>query len=120
MKNIESEKQLNKFIKNQGHKNLSYMHQRCRIEQSDREKAFSRLWRNDNKKKSWLNSGFGILQDLFFYTYNIDRFKHYPLLIITNRDRVIAATVIQWLGSNVGFSFLQKALNMCGYKIVKK
>lgn len=118
MKNIESEKQLNKFIKNQGHKNLSYMHQRCGIEQSDREKAFARLWRNDNKKKSWFNSGFGTLQDLFFYTGNI--FQYYPLLIITNRDRVIAATVIQWLGSNVGFSFLQKALNMCGYKIVKK
>lgn len=30
----------------------------------------------------------------------------------------VAATVIQWLGSNIGFSFLETALAQCGYKIV--
>jgi hypothetical protein len=31
------------------------------------------------------------------------------------RDRVVAATVIQWLGSNVGFAFVVDCLRRCGY-----
>ena len=31
-----------------------------------------------------------------------------------------AATIIQWLGSNVGFCFLELALDRAGLKIVKK
>ena len=30
----------------------------------------------------------------------------------------IAATVAQWLDSNIGFAFLREALNGCGYEIV--
>lgn len=36
-----------------------------------------------------------------------------------DRDRVVASTIVQWLGSNVGFSFLEEALKRCGYRIVK-
>ena len=43
-----------------------------------------------------------------------------PLGFNTERDDQIAATVIQWLGSNVGFSFLQEALGKCGFMIVEK
>lgn len=39
---------------------------------------------------------------------------------LTQRDAEVAATVIQWLGSNVGWSFLSEALDRCGYKIVEK
>lgn len=35
----------------------------------------------------------------------------------TYRDRVVAATVIQWLGSNVGFAFVETALRKCGYRV---
>ncbi|MFK4705610.1 hypothetical protein ABIC83_002449 [Roseateles asaccharophilus] len=35
----------------------------------------------------------------------------------TQRDAEVAATVIQWLGTNVGFHFLQTALANCGYKV---
>lgn len=47
--------------------------------------------------------------------------QHYkrPLGQTTLRDRIVAATVVQWLGSNVGMSFLEMALKRCGYKIVK-
>lgn len=38
----------------------------------------------------------------------------------TERDEIVAATVIQWLGSNVGFSFVEQALARCGYRIVKE
>ena len=39
---------------------------------------------------------------------------------INERDRMIVATVIQWLGSNVGFSFLHETLKDFGYIIVEK
>ena len=34
------------------------------------------------------------------------------------RDARVAATVVQWLGSEVGFNFLQEALGKAGYEIV--
>lgn len=37
---------------------------------------------------------------------------------IAESERRCAATVIQWLGSNVGFCFLEMALNRVGLKIV--
>lgn len=36
---------------------------------------------------------------------------------ISDRERQIASTVIQWLGSNIGMSFLECALQRCGRKI---
>jgi hypothetical protein len=43
-----------------------------------------------------------------------------PVLIpdCTARDAQVAATVIQWLGSQVGFFFLEEVLQKVGYKIV--
>lgn len=38
----------------------------------------------------------------------------------TQEQATAAATVIQWLGSQVGFDFLQTALDSCGYDIVPK
>lgn len=38
----------------------------------------------------------------------------------SKRDIEIATTVIQWMGSNVGMSFLQKSLRKCGYIVIKK
>lgn len=48
--------------------------------------------------------------------------QHYkrPLGPTTLRDRIVAATVIQWLGSNVGMSFVEMALARVGYKVVRK
>jgi len=41
-----------------------------------------------------------------------------PLQIITSRDRLIVATVIQWLGSNCGMSFLHEALKRFNATVV--
>jgi len=41
-----------------------------------------------------------------------------PLGDIQERDNIIAATIVQWLGSPVGFSFLSEALEKCGYGLV--
>lgn len=37
----------------------------------------------------------------------------------TQRDASVAATVVQWMGSQVGFAFLQEALAQAGLEIVK-
>ena len=79
-----------------------------------RERAFAIAWRKTNKRIGFLNHGYGTLENLFishekwFVKYNI---------IIKSRDRFIAATIIQWLGTNVGFCWLQEVLKTLGYKI---
>lgn len=36
---------------------------------------------------------------------------------VSDRDRYVAATVVQWLGTNCGFAFMLGALADCGYSI---
>lgn len=84
-----------------------------RIEFNYKEKAFAETWKKENKIESHVNQGQGTLQNLMF-----DR-NNEPCYYITKNDRVIVATVIQWLGTNIGFNFLERALKKCGYKIVK-
>lgn len=37
---------------------------------------------------------------------------------VTQENASVAATIAQWLGSNIGMSFLDLALSRCGYKVV--
>ena len=37
----------------------------------------------------------------------------------TKREAEVAATVIQWLGTNVGFVFLEEVLKEAGYAVQK-
>jgi len=41
-------------------------------------------------------------------------------LIINQRDATVAATVIQWLGTNVGYGFLTECLRRAGLVIIDK
>ncbi len=96
---------------------------RCvRLNQNNpREVAFAQEWdkENDSEWNSGTNHGRGILQDLFINTEpNWPFFHKYYQLFISRRERMIVATVIQWLGSNCGMSFLHSTLGKCGYKIV--
>jgi hypothetical protein len=52
-----------------------------------------------NEKRSWM----------FWYQPSA--------FILTYRERVIMSTLIQWLGTNIGFDFLRRALKKCGYEI---
>lgn len=121
MKRVQTAKDLDSFIKRSGRKNIGYMHQRMKhdCEQSQREKALARAWRKENLCRSWVDSGCGVLQDLFINTEHIDHTYHFPITKISKRDRVIAATVIQWLGSNCGFAWLCMVMKKCGYRITK-
>ena len=35
----------------------------------------------------------------------------------TQRDATVAATVVQWLGTNVGFGFVRSCLEKAGYEV---
>lgn len=61
---------------------------------ADEWKMFNHQWRGSNVLASLLNEE----EDRF----NISR--------ITQRDAFVAATIVQWLGTNVGSGFLQKCL----------
>lgn len=73
---------------------------------ANRERAFHDQW---NKEQY---SGCGSRPLFLQMLVNID------LLPMAQRDATIAATLIQWLGTNVGFSFMEESLKRCGYKIV--
>ncbi len=111
------------LIKKNGSKNLGYRTDRLSYDPKDIENAFSSHWQKENKNKTNVNSGHGILQDLFIEKrgnpFNIFN-ETFCYAKITNKERLIVATIIQWLGTNCGFCFLQEALDKAGYKIVKK
>lgn len=85
-----------------------------RIEFNQREKAFHLNWMKENRPDSGINNGNGILQDLFI---NQLRYNKVSLHMITDHERMIVATVIQWLGSNCGMAFLEETLKTFGKKI---
>jgi hypothetical protein len=88
-----------------------------------RERTFAEAWESEN-------SGYGANQTIDHLLYghghgaasacvpSCSEIPDVALLRPTERDRMVAATVIQWLGSNVGFCFLEDALKACGYKVV--
>lgn len=70
-----------------------------------REKALSDKWEEDNPPPGQ----FGVQPVLNALVPDC-----------TQRDAMVAATVVQWLGSQVGFSFLNEALASVGYEIVQR
>lgn len=88
-----------------------------RINSNPREKAFYEQWLKENEPRPGLNFGQGILQDLFIERGEDSPFTKKWITEITNRDRMIAATVIQWLGTNCGMAFLYDALKRFGARI---
>lgn len=91
-------------------KNVGYQLDRLKHNPEDLENAFHREWINKNIPHPAKNGGWGILQCLLT-DVDID---------LTERERMIAATVVQWLGTNVGTCFLEDTLALVGKKIVSK
>lgn len=99
-----------------GKKNRGYMYRR--VFYNEREKAFADQWEKECRPIRGINFGQGILQDLFFEQRGpFNNVK--AVLWITYRDRYVVATIVQWLGSNCGMSFLHESLKRFGYKITK-
>lgn len=95
-----------------------------RINHNPIEKAFADLWESENAPGRNVNYGHGILQDLFMKNTPMSRKISprlaEPAIVITDEHRYIVATVIQWLGSNCGQSFLHEALGNSGLTITSK
>ena len=70
----------------------------------NREKILADMWERENDPVAMrgTNGGWGILSALL---------REHP----TQRDAFVAATIIQWLGTNVGFCFLVKMIEAMGY-----
>lgn len=68
----------------------------CRLRQNELERRFAEEWESRNVR----NQG----RDLIDYMLAEDNNR--PCGEVTERDRQVVATVIQWLGSPVGQSFI--------------
>ena len=72
-----------------------------RFAQNPLEKKFAEAW---NKQNTLNREGNNLLDYMLAENCNDPRGE------VTDRDTVVAATVIQWLGSPVGQSFLNETL----------
>lgn len=86
-----------------------------RLSQNPIERALSDGWAEEVVSVSPINKN-TLLDGLLELQ---GRENNRPLGYATERDHVIAATVVQWLGSPVGFYFLQRALEGAGYEVKK-
>lgn len=67
------------------------------------EKALADEWAEWNDPKRY--GGMGILQDLMLGTYKLENPEEFDPWV-SDRERKIVATIVQWMGTNVGRSFL--------------
>lgn len=84
------------------HPNRGAFH--CRTETDALEKAFSDSWEKNCDVRPWLNGGSDTLECIAGRA-------------ITEGERYVAASVIQWLGTAVGFSWLCSTLLKAGIVI---
>lgn len=103
-------------MKKKQHKGLRF----TRTEQNPREAAFQKFWEAENTESIKYNGSNEVdLLQFLFTEYVGTLFFHWRkrAKTITDRERMIVATVIQWFGSNVGFCFLERMLKSAGYEI---
>lgn len=75
-----------------------------RLSQNKLEQKFAESWEERNTDRNGMLNGDGVLD------YLLAEKKNFPNFEATDRDREVAATVIQWLGSPVGESFVNSVL----------
>lgn len=87
------------------------------FEQARRERAFAELWQHENRADRYtIPLALGVLcAEPSKDSYSGLRQNRE----LTQEIATDAATIIQWLGTNVGWSFLEQAVEACGYKIVR-
>jgi hypothetical protein len=66
------------------------------------EMIYAEEWEKKNQRLPWLNSGYGSLELILTER---DKLCCPP---ITQRDAFVAASVIQWLGTNCGKAFIEE------------
>lgn len=78
-----------------------------------RERVFAEAWEKENSPPSFLNGGAGASQWLM----HGDGVTPYANGELTQEEATVAATVVQWLGTSCGFSFLEETLKKAGYTV---
>ena len=101
-----------------GSEDKGFCHDRVNWTHGNIEKAFYEHWKKENTPVRGINSGNGVLQGLLT-VHNGSFYSTTIVTKVTKRDRFIVATVMQWVGTNVGFCFLRETLRDCGYTITK-
>jgi hypothetical protein len=75
-----------------------------RFKDNPLEKVFAEKWEKLNTDHLGQLDGFGTLD------YMLAEDNNHPRGEVTDRDREVTATVIQWLGSPIGQSFVRECL----------
>lgn len=83
------------------------------------EVVFADVWEEENQHRPGINYGHGILQDLMMERTG-EWHQAHARLVLTRRDCSIAATAIQWLGTNCGRSFLNTVFERAGYRLLDR
>ena len=86
-----------------------------RTEKMERERAFAEAW----AKRAAEGAADGDLLDQLLIAQRRSTAIDERLIAPSPRERAIVATVIQWLGSPVGWAFLADALKAAGYRLEK-
>lgn len=89
-------------------------------DQARREHAFATEWEQECTIHSG-RDGHSLVQQVCRRIVNPEgpHPRHELIVHISSEDRRIVATMIQWLGTNVGWDFLNRALRRAGYEIVR-
>lgn len=69
------------------------------------ERKLAEHWENKCVRRPGINNGHDTIESILLG----DRIKK-----VTARDRYVAASVVQWMGTNCGMSFLEMALRSAG------
>lgn len=91
-----------------------------------RENAFALAWERENAMTGELRvtgatrDERGILDSLLSERSNMLFYDEKRLAPYNQEAAVIAATVMQWLGTNIGFGWLENTLDEAGYTIARK
>jgi hypothetical protein len=88
----------------------------------NKETVFARKWDEANHPPSFLNSGRGTLEWLLCAEYRTGALGsgEYFARDLTQPEATAAASAIQWLGTNVGWCWLEETLRECGYALTKR
>lgn len=79
------------------HTHRGYLHQR--VQSNPLEAAFAQQWEDRNSDGSLIHAICGDVESF------------------TRQECYIAASIVQWLGTNVGMGFVETALQRCGHTI---
>lgn len=97
--------------------NIGHRIERCRF--GFKERVFSEMWQKENAPS--FQNDLSFLQRLFLrVTQPWNPFSPWvrPRMIIKARDEFLVATVVQWLGTSVGWDFLERCVKACGFDLV--